>query len=250
MKIAAIMLVLFLQAPLVVVADTPKQIHLVSDTWEGATNKDGSGLFFELARIVYEDVGIKLDYKIVPYSRSIYMVKNEEADAWVGSFYAEENFPLYPQWHIDNNRVSIVFKKNTVKGWDGETSIIGKNVVMRRDYDYDRYIDAQFIKAEVDKIKQAFGMLENGRVEFYIEAQMELNSWISANKLNMEDYKIEHFLDLKVYIAFANNDRGKYFKELWDRRMEKIYNTDSVKKLYDQQVFTSHDNSFGVSEGK
>ncbi len=51
---------------------------------------------FNLARAVFEPTGIKVKTKIVPYARSVFLVENTQADAWVGSFLDEQLSPLYP----------------------------------------------------------------------------------------------------------------------------------------------------------
>ena len=40
-------------------------VHLVSEEWTGGTNKDGTGLYWELARAVYEPLNIRLQSEIV-----------------------------------------------------------------------------------------------------------------------------------------------------------------------------------------
>ncbi len=41
-------------------------IHVVTPEWEGYTEQDGTGVYFDLVRAVYEPVGVVMTYEIVP----------------------------------------------------------------------------------------------------------------------------------------------------------------------------------------
>ncbi len=72
-----------------------KEVLVVSECWIDLTNKDGSGLYFDIVRMVYELVGIKVKIKIFPYNRSSMMVKKKRADVWLGSYLDEEDYAIY-----------------------------------------------------------------------------------------------------------------------------------------------------------
>lgn len=92
-------------------ASNPTEIHLVSDAWHGLTRKDGTGLYFDLIRAVFQRQQIKLRINIYPYARAVQAVKDKRADAWVASFMNEKDFALYPRWHFDRNVQQVLYRK-------------------------------------------------------------------------------------------------------------------------------------------
>ncbi len=48
-----------------------KEIKIVSDSWHNLTMENGTGLYFDLIRKVFEPLGIKVKIEIVHYARSV-----------------------------------------------------------------------------------------------------------------------------------------------------------------------------------
>ena len=63
----------------------PGKIMLASEAWDDYTNADGSGLAWDVLRQVFEPVGITLQTRIEPYTRSVGLAQRGEVDGWVGS---------------------------------------------------------------------------------------------------------------------------------------------------------------------
>lgn len=59
---ALIFFLIFFPAASVSGEDTDKitDIHIATPLWEGQTNKDGTGLFFDIVRSVYEPAGLTM----------------------------------------------------------------------------------------------------------------------------------------------------------------------------------------------
>lgn len=98
-------------APLSALAEQalPTEIQLVSEYWAGHTNRDGTGLAWDIMRQVFEPAGVKMSFRIVPYTRSIGLVQRGEADAWLGSYRNEISQRIvYPQHYYDADRIAAL----------------------------------------------------------------------------------------------------------------------------------------------
>lgn len=115
-------------------------IFFVTEAWEEATNSDGTGIYWEMLRKIYNPKGIKIAFTIVPYERSIKMVQNKKADVAIGSYENEVENVIYPKWHFDADIVTAFFKSKNIPVWNGEKSMSGKKVVWVRGYAYDEYL--------------------------------------------------------------------------------------------------------------
>ncbi len=67
-----------------------KVIHIVCDEWAGFTNKDGTSVYWEVVKAIYEPTGIRVKTKVMPWKRANYTVLNKKADAIVGDYYIKE----------------------------------------------------------------------------------------------------------------------------------------------------------------
>ncbi|MCZ7166943.1 hypothetical protein, partial [Salmonella enterica] len=69
------------------------------------TNKDGSGLAWDVLRQVFEPADITVQTRTVPYTRSIGLAQRGEVDGWVGAHRDEASGVLYPHWHFDADHI-------------------------------------------------------------------------------------------------------------------------------------------------
>ncbi|WP_299021073.1 ABC transporter substrate-binding protein [uncultured Photobacterium sp.] len=214
--------------------ELPGEINLTSEAWEEATNQDGSGLYWDIMRLVYEPLGIKVKYSTMSYARSVSLVKQEKADAWLGAYIDEVEGVLYPQWHFDADLVSALYKKDDAINWQGEQSLAGKNVGWIKGYDYNEYMETKFNNKEYKSRKQAIKLLEKGRLDFFLDAKEELDEEVEKGYFNAADFEIKPIMDLKLYLAFANNERGQQLKEVFDQRFPDLLKSGEVQKLYNK----------------
>jgi len=189
---------------------------------------------------VYEMDNIKLNTKIVPYARSVHMVKNQKADAWVASYIDEETFALYPKWHFDADIVSALLKKARFPDWKGVESLANKTVGWVRGYGYDQYIDVKMKIEELNSRDSAIGMLQKQRIDVLLDALVEIkNKLKKKDKLkklgfDIADYRVEKLFQLKLYLAFVKNELGKQLMAIWDKNFPVLLKNGHIKKLFDQ----------------
>ncbi|MBN1983029.1 MAG: transporter substrate-binding domain-containing protein [Chitinivibrionales bacterium] len=210
------------------------EVIIASDTWKGVTNADGSGLFFDIFRMVYTAYGIKVQTHNVSYNRSIEEVKTKKADLWLCSFMNEQDFALYPKWHFSQDAQYALFKVDKLKEWNGVESLRGKRVSWLFNYNYDKYINIPMKKHEVYEKKFVIPMLDNNRIDYFINNQNELLAHIQEEKIDTAKYCMRIIVYLRIYPGFANNERGKKCLELWDSQMESLHTSKKLRDLYAQ----------------
>jgi hypothetical protein len=77
------------------------------------TNKDGTGLYIELLHMVYDEVGIKAKYEIVPWTLAVTYIDSTLADAMLGSYNTvDAYFPKYP---LDTEFIRLICNVREVK---------------------------------------------------------------------------------------------------------------------------------------
>lgn len=224
-------IICLLPAP-IFAGETITEIFLVSEEWEGTCNKDGTGVYWDLFRMVYEPVGIQVNCKTMPYDTATEQVRKKEADAWVASYLDEADYALYPTQHFDTDIIQVIFKKGRVAQWRGEASLEGKKVGWVHGYGFDDYLDTHVRKVEAQRHRGLLMLLEKECIDFFMASEWEIDVELAKGEFDMTGYRREPVLGIELYPAFAKTEKGKRLKEIWDRRMAEMKDTEPFKQFY------------------
>ena len=215
-------------------AQSISQILVVSEVWEDCTNEDGSGLYYDILRAVYEPEGIGVTTKAVPYVRSTVMVQTGKADVVVGSYIDEIGNVTYPEKYFDADDVSAMFLKRNESSWTGESGLRDKKCSYIRGYEMNEYIDVPIQVYEVDDREAALKMLSAGRIDYFLDNYAELETALEENPSYNGQVTIESIKNLYLYMGFQNNASGKKLAEIWDTRIEEMKSSGELYQIYDE----------------
>ncbi|HKS13415.1 MAG TPA: transporter substrate-binding domain-containing protein [Pseudomonas sp.] len=217
-------------------ADAHGQVRLVSEEWIDYTNANGTGLAWDVLRKVFEPAGVEVKAQTAPYSRSVGLVKRGEADAWVGSYKDEEEDNLYPRWHFDVDHIYALGLAS--KPAPTLEDISKHRLAWVRGYDFQYYLPGtqDCLKAqhcrEIQRREGILPMLEHNRVDFYIDALTEVD-YVLEQASNPALFRRTHIIELPLYLAFGDNERGKALRALFDERMDTLARNGELKPIFD-----------------
>ncbi|GAK58706.1 hypothetical protein U27_05681 [Candidatus Vecturithrix granuli] len=166
------------------------EIHFVSEAWENVTHADGTGLCWELFRMVYEPRGIQVMFEIVPYARATNMVQQKQADASVSVYLDEYDNALFSEWHYLQDLVLAIFKKGKVTTREGEKSLSGK-IEWMRGYAFNEYLQTEVKFYEVDTRKSGLKMLERDRLDFFLDTEVKLHEALQEGYIDIDAFQVE-----------------------------------------------------------
>ncbi|AZL72111.1 substrate-binding periplasmic protein [Pseudomonas oryziphila] len=226
-----VLALMLLVAPAVMARETPAQVRLVSEEWLDYTNADGSGVAWDVLRKVFEPAGVKVVTQSAPYSRAVGLVRRGEADAWVGSYKEENDDNLYPRWHFDMDHIYAL-------GLAGKAQPTPENVgqyrlAWVRGYDYASYLPNVHNFREVQRREGILPMLEHDRVDFYIDAQTEVD-YVLGQSSHPERFRSTHVAELPLYLAFTRSEQGKALSALFDKRMAELVRSGELKPIFER----------------
>lgn len=236
-RLFALLLLFHLSGALVAdAASEIKTIRIATPVWENLTHKDGTGLYFDLIRMVYEPRGIALDFEITPYKRAQVLIAKGKADALPAAYYDPnyEKNNIYPLYPMDTEVASVVYKKGAISDWQRQSSMKGKKVVSLRGYVYNEYLDVNVEYHEVDRREQAWEMMEIGRMDFYMDARGDLNAFLQNHKIDLARYAIQDVLHKKLYLWFGKNDRTRELVKIYDQRIPELSESGKLKALFEK----------------
>ncbi len=173
-------------------AGTITTIHIVTPAWVNQTHEDGTGLFFDIVRKVYEPAGIHMEFEIVPWKRASQMVESQEADAMFCVLQDSEF--LIPRYPLLIDHTAVLFKKENILEWRGLETLQGKIAAWPRGYDYHKQPQIKGISLkfyEVNYPYQGFSMLSSGKVDVYIDALIDVEFYMKEHDIDVTLYQLE-----------------------------------------------------------
>lgn len=236
-KPVMIFFILLLLPVVSVFGDTDKitEIHIATPAWEDQTNKDGTGLYFEMVRKVYEPYSIKMTYEIVPWKRAEKMINEEKADAMLCARKRKDR--LTPKYPMVMEHTAVLFKKDNIKKWEGKRTLDGKTAIWIRGYDFHTDAKLKDLKLkwdEVDTHTQAWQLVEIGRYDIYIDALIDMDAYIRKNKIDMKPYQIEILWSEKAYMSFAKTAKSDKLIKIYDKRIIELFKSGELKKMHEK----------------
>lgn len=228
---AWLLLSLLLWLPALPAAEAPvKAVRLVSGDWPGFTNRDGSGLVWDIMRLVFEPAGVTLSYRTEPYTRGVGLVQRGEADAWLGS-YADKGFDgvVYGQLTYGIDRIAAL---SLARQAVPELKAIGRyRLAWVRGYGYQRHLPGVTSFREVERRSGILEMLDRDRADFYIDALPDVEG-VLAQSPEPQRYRVTELTGIPLYPGFADTEHGRRLAAFYDRRMAALMADGSLRQLY------------------
>jgi polar amino acid transport system substrate-binding protein len=227
------LLLLFCSSSIPAIAGSkPTEIIMASEEWTNATNRDGTGLYWDIFRAVYEPVGIKTKFIIQSYNGSVRLVKKSRVDAAVGIYPDLIQGALFSQYPFVKDYVLVLFKKNKLNQWNGQESLQNKKVAWIKGYSYDEFLEVPIIKKELNKRENILRQLDRDQVDFYMDTRNDMESVLSKGIVEVSRYTVESVLELDRYLVFADNRKGKKLKKIFDYRFPRLVKSGEIERLF------------------
>lgn len=209
--------------------DKPDDIVLVSEHWNNYTEADGSGLAWDLMRVLFEPAGVKVNARIEPYTRAVGLVQRGEADAWVGAYQNEVQDTLYPNWHYDTDEIyALGLASNPPPTLETLSSY---HLAWVRGYQFQHYLPDVRHFNEVARRDNILSMLDYNRADLYIDAKPEVVSVLEQTK-EPERFRVTYLTEIPLYLSFADNSRGRFLCNLFDQRMAQLVRSGTLRSIF------------------
>lgn len=207
----------------------PGRIVLASEQWNAYTNKDGSGLAWDLLRQVFEPAGISVQTRSVPYTRSVGLAQRGEVDGCVGSYRDEVSGVLYPHWNFDADHI---YALGLATAPTPTLATLGDyRLAWVRGYKYEQYLPNVRRFNQIERRDGILPMLQHGRADFYIDALTEARYVLSESQ-DPALFKLTHIAELPLYIGFADTERGRALMAVYDQRFASLVKTGELKAIF------------------
>ncbi|MCG8565162.1 MAG: transporter substrate-binding domain-containing protein [Desulfobacterales bacterium] len=213
-------------------------IEVVTPQWEGQANADGTGLFCDILRAVYEPRGVGVRFRMIPWTRGRSMVEAGQGDALLCVLKGREGdrdlsrFPLYVE------RTAAVYKRHSIPRWDGIHSLDYTRAVWLRGYDYQLNPRLRAIQfgdwQEADSHENAWLQLNLDQYDIYIDALVDIDRFMADHAMDSGLYEKQILWTEAAHVGFAPTERGRLLRRMFDRGIRDLYQGGRLQGLYDK----------------
>lgn len=226
-----LLIVLCVFTAVVQAQEVPGKVMLASEEWNDYTNKDGTGLAWDVLRQVFEPAGINLQTRSVPYTRSVGLAQRGEVDGWVGSYRDEAEGVLYPHWNFDSDHIYALGLASTPTP---TIATLGHyRLAWVRGYKYEEYLPNVRRFNQVERRDGILAMLLHGRADFYIDALAEAK-YVLSQADDPSKFTLTPIAELPLYIGFADNEQGRGLMAVFDQRMAALVKSGELKPIFER----------------
>lgn len=207
------------------------EITIASDEWENCTNPDGTGMYWDIFRTVFETAGIKVKPMMRSYTATMEMTKQKKADAAVGAYINEVNGVLYPKSHFGVDVLAVTYRKDKGIDWRGEQTIAGKNIAWIKAYSFDKYLAVPVKKVEIEDRTGVAKLLDNNRIDYFMDAYADIMDMVGKRTLDPTKHEVKILKKLNLYLVFTNNEKGKQLLGTFDENIQRIVASGEMGKI-------------------
>ena len=213
-----------------------KSISVVAPVWKGYTNTDGSGVYWDVIRAIYEPIGITVKTKNIAWNRAMKMVsKYHTYNAIIGEYIDTSEKLIFPIFPIDIEYMSLLSKNNAGHSFNGLASLTGKKVGWIKDYDVLPEEKRNFELIEFRGIDQGIKFLNSGRIDYLIDDWDEIAEAMNKNNMNSQDYTVDPMPEGKaIYTAFADDQISKELIKIYNERIPVLSRSGELAKIYEK----------------
>lgn len=213
-----------------------QRIDIATESWDKYTNQDGSGLFLDIAKAIFEPEDIEVRVEFVPYKRALHLLRFQKVDAMYGTYSAEKEGKAYlltPQHPIDKKQTAAIFDKSLANRWQGLASLQGQDLAWVRGYDYHDNLGIEIDRySEVNDSQQGLVMLKGGRFDYFLDHFGELTNTISRIDFDTSAYQTEIVIEENVYMAFAQTKKGRRLARIFDDGISRLIESGELEKIF------------------
>lgn len=212
---------------------TAQPVVIETSVWPGFTNADGSGAYFELARLVFPAESHPLVIKTNHLGRAWLAVQRAQADLTFGLTQADiHNFRLESSaLPYDEDTIIAVFLPDRVHHTDlTPLRLNALQLGWEKSYNYGAALGIEAQGFEVQNPAHAIQLLKAGRIEVYLAESGDLEQ--VQQQLKVAGLQQQWLAYIPVYAGFSPTPNGKKLKTFWDQRIHLLWQNGGMQSFY------------------
>jgi polar amino acid transport system substrate-binding protein len=223
-------------------------LRVRADSWmpfNGEPAEARPGYVIELARLIFEPAGIKLDYQVMPWKDALAAAHEGAIEAVVGANSIEAKGLVVPKNSAGMTQIGLFVKKGNPWQYQNIPTLGAVRVGVIESYSYWDTFDTYIKKNPTGKVVVFNGntplldgidQLKKGKIDVMAETFSVFIWTVISNGGSPGDYRLA-FLESgdPIYMAFANNETGTRYAAIFDEgivRLRKSGQLATILKKY------------------
>lgn len=229
--------------------DSPSVISVRSDEWypvNGLPGAERPGFAIEILRAIFEPQGIRVDYSLSGWSRSLELARTGQVDCVIGAYRADAPALLFPRSAVALDDVAFYVASASSWRYQGLDSLEGVVLGAIADYSYGELMDGYLnAHAGEDRVQLIHGMeplrrnirkLLSGRVDVLLESPLVMEATVEQEGLAealIEAGRIG--LSEPIYLACApDKSSSPVYLRLFDEGMARLRANGELARIMDR----------------
>ncbi|MGC4074554.1 MAG: transporter substrate-binding domain-containing protein [Nibricoccus sp.] len=190
------------------------------------------GYVIDLARLIFEPAGVKIDYQLMPWKDALEAARKSEIDAVIGANPTEAEGLLLPKQSAGMPRIALFVKKENPWKYENLQSLNSVRLGVITGYSYWDNFDAYLKNNRSGKIvffegetplSDGIAQLKDGKIDVMAETLAVFIWTVRSSGGSPADYRVAYLqAGEPIYMAFAKNETGRRFAEIFDKGLERL----------------------------
>lgn len=223
------LLLLLLLCSLPLAADN---IRLMTKSWPGFTNEDGSGGYFELVQLALQPKPGELQLEFSNFNRALVLVEKQQADVVLAVTKEDGNKLLLSAEPIDFDTITAVYSQRLQLQGPLQLSALSElRLAWDLAYNYGAVLGLSAEGFEVHSVQQGLELVAKGRIDVYLAEHADL---VEGGGPLLKSHKLlqQEILQVPVYVGFSRSVRGTMLKKRWDKGIAALKQSGALRQLY------------------
>jgi polar amino acid transport system substrate-binding protein len=212
-------------------------LRIRADAWmpfNGEPTAERPGYVMELARLIFEPAGVKIDYQLMPWKEALTAARSGEIEAVIGANATEAEGLLLPKHSAGMPRIALFVKKDNPWKYENLQSLNSVRLGVIESYSYwdafDTYLKNNratkgrivFFEGETP-LTDGISQLKEGKIDVMAETLAVFIWTVRSEGGSPGDYRVAYLqAGDPIYMAFSKNEAGKRYAALFDEGLTRL----------------------------
>jgi polar amino acid transport system substrate-binding protein len=210
-------------------------LRIRADAWmpfNGEPSADRPGYVVELAKMIFEPAGVKVDYQLMPWKDALASARKGTVDAVIGANPTEAEGLLLPKQSAGMPRVGLFVKKESPWKYENLQSLNSVRLGVITGYSYWESFDAYLKSNRSEKVvffggetplTDGISQLKNGKIDVMAETLAVFIWTVRSEGGSPADYRVAYLqAGEAIYMAFAKTAAGEKYAGIFDEGLARL----------------------------
>lgn len=210
----------------------PVVINLVTASWEGFANPDETGYYFDILNRVFPLPKWQVNVQFMPFARTLYLIETGRVDMIFSVYKEDVKNSLLSENAVELDSIDAAVTPQIAAMWSGMESLSHKKVQAMLAYRYNMLTSIPMFYEESSDMLSMLNSVNAGRIDAMLDYKKNIESLIPQLKGSQQFVIIQGVLNAEVFFAFANTEKGRMLKLVFDSEHKKLIESGEQDRLY------------------